>query len=1013
MGQSFSIRDADGNAEFCKGSSTLVNTISDELSTVLGKNSLFGSYEFKSPLTWKSGVSLEALSNLNGVVADGDDLVSALNGASGEELFRAHAGSVSVRSLSWLKRILDTAESSNDELASVLEGCTQAPLASIFGSDYTNLIPFDDTEANLTTALRTIDSRILLDGPNWWSGEAQLDVNTIAAELAILQQYTGIQPEDALEQVEWENEFVDSQGRRAPRWRRKYGDVAYVRALMSDGVQLVLLVNTKNVHVIKGQIGDVMDYSQVGDLYRNLWSALAANNTHFKDSFDASAYQFPPVVVQSEPTTALLGDDGDYARDKRDDDYKHIVQRSLARGRKPARRWANFGLNTSEEDVFRRTNNLLEIDGMSSAGELHGEDDNMDDEDVDDFRHLAGGDHPPEHWAIHKLVKYLSGGNETATLIALCSIRDYDLTSDVCQFAIKERGLDLLVNLLETDASKCKIGALLILRDISLSTTIKGAIADLDGMRAMVVALDDDNAELCALAAETIANCAKISRNRQRVLQYGGIEKLVRLLGTPSAPTGENEVARCAALALWSCCKNKHIRNMVLEHGALASIATLVTSTNIPLLIPVIGILVECAEEPEFRQLILAENILEPVLAALSLADVDLQAHTASAISKCAEEHEARMIVLKHGGLPPLVALLQQTEKTLLLFGASGAIWKCAQSLECKDALVEAKAVEYLVPLLTGQPEEVLTNVTGAISELAGDSAAARKAVRSAGGIDHLVGLLSVTNQQLLINVTRAVGSCAGDKDSMAAISKGDGVRLLWSLLKSPNPEIQAGAAWAICPCIEFAPDAGDLVRSFVGGLELIVGLLRSEHVEVLASICSALASIAKDSENLAVVTDHGVVALLARLVHTTDDRLRCHLASAICQCCGWGTNRAAFGENNAVAPLVKFLKSSDPLVHRATARALCALSMDPNNCITMHDQNVVRLLLPMVGAVLSEHEEILFLRNLRETKKLGNNDPLLKRTGHRPDVVLQEAASTCIFNIRRLALANELSDHK
>jgi hypothetical protein len=37
----------------------------------------------------------------------------------------------------------------------------------------------------------------------------------------------------------------------------------------------------------------------------------------------------------------------------------------------------------------------------------------------------------------------------------------------------------------------------------------------------------------------------------------------------------------------------------------------------------------------------------------------------------------------------------------------------------------------------------------------------------------------------------------------MVIIDKLDGVRFLWSLLKSPNPQVQASAAWAICPCIE------------------------------------------------------------------------------------------------------------------------------------------------------------------------------------------------------------------
>jgi hypothetical protein len=37
------------------------------------------------------------------------------------------------------------------------------------------------------------------------------------------------------------------------------------------------------------------------------------------------------------------------------------------------------------------------------------------------------------------------------------------------------------------------------------------------------------------------------------------------------------------------------------------------------------------------------------------------------------------------------------------------------------------------------------------------------------------------------------------------------------------------------------------MVRSFVGGLELIVSLLKSEQPEVLASVCAAISNIAKD----------------------------------------------------------------------------------------------------------------------------------------------------------------------
>jgi hypothetical protein len=67
-------------------------------------------------------------------------------------------------------------------------------------------------------------------------------------------------------------------------------------------------------------------------------------------------------------------------------------------------------------------------------------------------------DLPSEYWQIQRLVKYLKGGNPTATVIALSSIRDFNLSVEVCQLAIRDvGGLEVLVNLLETDDIDCKV----------------------------------------------------------------------------------------------------------------------------------------------------------------------------------------------------------------------------------------------------------------------------------------------------------------------------------------------------------------------------------------------------------------------------------------------------------------------------------------------------------------------------------------------------------------------------
>ena len=117
------------------------------------------------------------------------------------------------------------------------------------------------------------------------------------------------------------------------------------------------------------------------------------------------------------------------------------------------------------------------------------------------------------------------------------------------------------------------------------------------GLPMLVQILQSPNRELKCLAAETIANVAKFKRARHIVRHHGGIRRLVRMAlhltplastqfrpsyctdytltpltlsfqvsllsnpGRPNTPvTGERsdlEVARSAALALWSCSKSK------------------------------------------------------------------------------------------------------------------------------------------------------------------------------------------------------------------------------------------------------------------------------------------------------------------------------------------------------------------------------------------------------------------------------------------------------------------------
>lgn len=65
------------------------------------------------------------------------------------------------------------------------------------------------------------------------------------------------------------------------------------------------------------------------------------------------------------------------------------------------------------------------------------------------------------------------------------------------------------------------------------------------------------------------------------------------------------------------------------------------------------------------------------------------------------------------------------------------------------------------------------------------------------------------------------------------------------------------------------------MARSLVGGLELLVSLLRAPDMNVVTAAASAVARMATENETLAVLSDHHVVTLLASLVRSVSALLQ------------------------------------------------------------------------------------------------------------------------------------------
>ncbi|GAB1869896.1 Armadillo repeat-containing protein 4 [Camponotus japonicus] len=630
---------------------------------------------------------------------------------------------------------------------------------------------------------------------------------------------------------------------------------------------------------------------------------------------------------------------------------------------------------------------------ISEKAEEESSDDELESEGEEEAKYRQE-DHPEvpsEFWHIQKLIKYMKAGNQTATMVSLCLLKDYDLTDKIIQKAVQEMGgLEVLVNLLETNDIKCQNGSLSVLLQIATSTEMKRYLIDLDITTPLIQMLKHPARDIQILTAETLAIIARVRKARKQIRIRGGIPLILDVMDVPNEilrrPYDElSEVNKELVAVAIGCAKvldslssSPKVKEELRKHGVVRLMSRFLKSKHTQLIIPTMGVVQQCADLNVFREAFERVGMIDELVRHLRNDNVKLKENCALAIFKCASNRETRTMVRRSGGLDPLCKLVQSDEVRVnkqLLAAVTGSVWKCAISPENVTRFNQNGLVASLVPLLEeNEDERVLANVVGALAECCKDPAN-RDVLRTNEGLPKLIRLLSATYQPLLENVPLVLKECAVDERCMDIINdpehRLDGVRLVWSLLKHPSDVIKRNACLALVPCIRHAKDSPEMVRAFVGGLELTVSLLESKDTEVLAAVCAMIAEIAADPENLGILTDHGVVRKLAALVETDDENLRANLTLAIAYCCEWDRNSYEFGKLNAVAPLVNYMTSKNKDVLKGVCIAVYHLSKEPLNCVTMHTCGVIKHVLRLVGSDDPE-VQIAAASTIRHIRKLA-----------------------------------------
>lgn len=603
---------------------------------------------------------------------------------------------------------------------------------------------------------------------------------------------------------------------------------------------------------------------------------------------------------------------------------------------------------------------------------------------------------PSSYWALQKLIKYVKAGNAIATNLCLCCIRGYDLSEQVNQKAIHSvGGLEVLVNLLDSNYLRCRLGALHILNAITANLDVRRYVIDLNAIKLLARLLNEPASDIKSLAALVLSNLAMVRLARKISRVEGTIQPLVAMMdcnqsalkNKRSAPSQNesDEFEECAASSRAMSVLLLSKRNILLAEkcGIMSVVKKLLQFSDAELNISVLRICQVMSCRREFQTAIETEKMIPSILLLLRDPDDQIKTEACETIHKCAVELKTAQLVYEHKGIPALLQIIldkTKWEDGKLLKAAMGALRNCSMLEEVASQLDEKAFLPIAMEVLNytfSRSDNTTAHSCGVIARLL----RIPKNIPvfcSSDQFATVVDLLNFSNEYLLESASTVLKECSKVHQFAKKLDELDGTRLLWSLLCNKKPEVKANASWALCEYVLQDTGSPEVIRSFVNGLELLTHLLKVSKSNLeLAATCALIAEVAKDSYNLAILTDYQVIPLLAQLVTTADDLLQEYVASAIASCCSHGRNTQQLGELRTVAPIVRFLAGTNKRVQRTAAMALEQLSADPLNCVTMHQCGVVAFLI--------------------ESIESDNKD-------------LQNAAAKCLQNVRSLSLEAEIN---
>nr|XP_016849786.1 PREDICTED: armadillo repeat-containing protein 3 isoform X4 [Anolis carolinensis] len=378
------------------------------------------------------------------------------------------------------------------------------------------------------------------------------------------------------------------------------------------------------------------------------------------------------------------------------------------------------------------------------------------------------------------------------------------------------------------------------------ATMVMGIMASHNDVKKLLRQLDVTSAFIARLAPEEdvvihefaslcLAHMAVEYNSKVQIFEQGGLEPLIRLLGSPDPDVKKNCV---------EC-----IYSMVQEFNDLH--------------VEALGVVANCLEDVETVQLFQETGSLRKLLMFTEVSTLpDFQRNAARAIAKAANYSEIRKIFNEQEVEKCLVTLLR-TNSDGTKIAASQAISAMCENLASKQT-IGTLGIPQLVQLLSSNNEEVKEAAATALANLTTAHLGNASAVAKANGIKPLINLLSIKRDGAVASAATVLSNLALQEPLRVSIQNHGVMAALVKPLNSTNSIVQSRAALVVAAVSCDAEARAKLRNS--GGLDPLVKLLHSKDKEVRRNACWAVMVCARDELTAAEMTKLGALDILEEI---------------------------------------------------------------------------------------------------------------------------------------------------